>query len=193
MDGGAGASRPARSPAPQLVAAGDVGTDGVTDYVLGLTLAHAPARRCGAGTVAETSLLVVDGRTGETSSPFGALPDICWTRRLQLPDPAMELGDRLHRRLHARATAGPEVVVVPYYADPWTGLEPRADAAAGSSCARRPRPSSRSHHGPAFDRAYNAANPTPCSPPAPGGPCYTPNSHVANAVFPAGRRAGCSS
>ena len=47
--------------------------------MLSRTRPLSPVQGCGAATVAETSLLVVDGRTAETSSPFGSLPDICWT------------------------------------------------------------------------------------------------------------------
>ncbi len=175
--------------APQLVAAGDVGTDGVTDYVLSLTLANAPVRRCGPGTVAKTSLLVVDGRTGEASSPFGALPDICWDTPTfnyptqQLSSGTVYIGD------FTRAYRGPEVVVVPYYASDgrvWNLAQTgRWQRVRTPTAADFPFPS-----GPQFDRAYDAANPTPCSSPTAGGPCYTPNSHVANAVYPAGTEAG---
>lgn len=166
--------------APALVAAGDVGTDGVTDYVLGLTRPLAPVRGCGAGTVAETSLLVVDGRSGETSSPFGTLPDICW-KAFNYPTRQWSSGTAYIGEF-TRAARGPEVVVVPYYA-----THGRVWNLAEHGRWRRVRtPSTKEFAYPsteAFDRAYNAANPEPCRDAAPGGPCYTQNSHVANAVF----------
>jgi hypothetical protein len=169
--------------APQLVAAGDVGTDGVTDYVLGVTRPLTPAPSCGGGTIAETSLLVVDGRTGEASSPFGALPDVCW-RALNYPTRQWSSGTAYIGEFTG-AYRGPEVVVLPYYAthgQVWNLAQSgRWQPARTPSAKELPFPST-----PAFDRVYNATNPAPCSAPGPGGPCHTPNSHVANAVFPPG-------
>jgi hypothetical protein len=166
--------------APQLIAAGDVGADGVTDYVLSLTRPLSPVQGCGAGTVAETSLLVVDGRTGETSSPFGALPDICWTA-FNYPTQQWSSGTAYIGEF-TRELRGPEVAVVPYYA-----THGRVFNLADSGRWQLVRtPSAKAFAYPstdAFDRAYNAANPEPCRGATPGGPCYTPNSHVPNAVF----------
>jgi hypothetical protein len=177
------------STAPQLLAAGDVDTDGVTDYVLGLTHALAQAQSCGAATAAETSLVVVDGRTGDTEAPFGALPDVCWNRPTfnyptqQWSAGTVYIGDFTTDR------SGPEVVVLPYYAKRgrvWNIAETgRWELVRTETATSFAYPST-----PAFDRAYAAANPTPCSTLAPGGPCYTENSHVANAVFPAGAPGG---
>lgn len=167
---------------PRIVAAGDVSGDGTTDYVLALTHPRGPAQRCGTGTAAGTSLLVVDGRSGRTASPFGALRDICWnTPTFNYPtqqwDPGtVYIGD------FTSAYRGAEVVVVPYYAtrgSVWnlaqSGRWQRVRHGAATSF---PFPST-----DAFDRVYDATNPAPCSHPAPGGPCYVPHSHVANGVF----------
>ena len=169
--------------APQLIAAGDVGTDRVTDYVLGLTHTTSPAASCGSGTVAETSLLVIDGRTGETSSPFGALPDVCWPA---LNYPTRQWGSgTVYVGEFTNAYRGPEVVIVPYYATHgrvWNlAQDGRWQSVRTGSADRFEFPST-----PEFDRVYDASNPTPCSAPATGGPCHTPNSHVANAVFARG-------
>ena len=161
--------------APPLIAAGDVDADGLTDYVLGITRPMTPVRSCGAGTVAETSLLVVDGRTGKTSSPFGALPDICWTE-FNYPTRQWSSGTVYIGEL-TPASRGPEVVVIPYYAthgQVWNF----AERGRWQPAKEFAYPSTK-----AFDRAYNAANPEPCTGATPGGPCYTRNSHVANAVF----------
>lgn len=169
--------------APQLIAAGDVGADGVTDYVLGLTRGVEPARACGSGTAAETSLLVVDGRSGEIASPFGALPDICWTA-YNYPTRQWSSGTAYVGEFNDELR-GPEVVVIPYYATHgrvWnlaeSGRWQRVRTADAQAFAY---PSTE-----AFDRAYNASNPEPCQGATPGGPCFTPNSHVANAVFAGG-------
>jgi hypothetical protein len=163
--------------APELVAAGDVGTDGVTDYVLGITQALAPAQTCGSGTIAETALLVVDGRTGEAASPFGSLPDICWGN-LNYPTRQWGAGTAYIGEL-TDEYRGPEVVVLPYYAthgEVWNLGEDDSWRPVGE---RFPYPST-----PEFDRVYREHNDAPCAAPAPGGPCYIENSHVANAVFP---------
>lgn len=167
---------------PELVAAGDVGTDGVTDYVLGLTHTLAPARACGSGTIAETSLVVIDGRTGKASSPFGALRDVCWnTPTFNYPTRQWSSGT-VYIGEFTGAYRGPEVVVVPYYATHgrvWNlGQIGRWQLVRTPSAKQFPFPST-----PAFDNIYNATNPAPCTGATPGGPCYTRNSHVANAVF----------
>jgi hypothetical protein len=171
--------------APQLVAAGDVGTDGVTDYILGLTRPVATARPCGSGNVAETSLVVLDGRTGNASAPFGALRDICWnTPAFNYPTQQWSSGTAYIGEF-TRAHRGPEVVVLPYYATHgrvWNFAESgRWRLVRTPSADRFPFPST-----PAYDRVYAATNPEPCSALVPGGACHIPNSHVANALFPAG-------
>jgi hypothetical protein len=168
------------STAPQLVAAGDVGTDGVTDYVVNLTLPLPPVQGCGAGAVAQTSLLVIDGRTGKTSAPFGALPDICWSA-FNYPTQQWSSGT-VYIGEFTRAFRGPEVVVIPYYATHgrvWNHAESgRWQLVRTPSATEFAYPSTE-----AFDRAYNASNPEPCKGATGGGPCFTTNSHVANAVF----------
>jgi hypothetical protein len=170
---------------PRLVAAGDLSTDGVSDYVLSLTRPRADARRCGSTAVAETSLLVVDGRTGRASSPFRALRDVCWERPAftyathQWSSGTVYIGD------FTGTYRGPEVVVVPYYANSgqvWNVAQSgRWQLVRTPSADDFPFPSTAE-----FDRAYGASNPTPCASPMPGGPCHIPDSHVANAVFPPG-------
>jgi hypothetical protein len=174
---------------PQLVAAGDVGTDGVTDYVLALSRPLESVQSCGTGTVATTKLLVVDGRSGDTSSPFGALPDVCWnTPTFNYPTRQWSSGT-VYIGDYTRDYQGPEVVVLPYYATRgrvWNVADGGQWQVVRTASANNfPFPSTQ-----AFDRVYDATNPTPCSPPTPGGPCYTPNSHVANAVFPASADSG---
>jgi hypothetical protein len=174
---------------PELLAAGDVDADAITDYVLGLTRPLTPARPCGNGTVAETSLLVVDGRTGKRSSPFGVLRDICWsTPTFNYPTRQWSSGT-VYVGDFTPAERGPEVVVVPYYAthgEVWNLAESgRWQLVRTPSAKQFPFPSTR-----AFDRTYNATNTDPCASRQPGGPCHTPNSHVANAVFPAGAQGG---
>jgi hypothetical protein len=169
---------------PQLVAAGDIEADGVTDYVLGLTQPLAPTRACGSGMVGTTSLLVIDGRTGETSSPFGALRDICWTS-FNYPTQQWSAGT-VYIGEFTGAYRGPEVVVVPFYAAHgrvWNFAQSgRWQLVRTPSAKQFPFPST-----PAFDSVYNATNPAPCKSATSGGACFTPNSHVANAVFaPAG-------
>jgi hypothetical protein len=173
---------------PRLLAAGDVGGDGVTDYVVSLTRPLAASRACGAGASAETSLLVVDGRTGRTAAPFKALADTCWntptfTYPTQQWDPGtVYIGD------FTRASRGPEVVVIPHYAtrgSVWNLAQSGHWRLVRTPSARDfPYPST-----PEFDRVYNSTNPAPCSTPTPGGRCYVENSHVANAVFTGGPQA----
>jgi hypothetical protein len=174
---------------PRLVAAGDVGADGVTDYVVSLTRPLAASRACGAASAAETSLLVIDGRTGRTSAPFEALPDTCWnTPTFTYPTQQWEPGT-VYIGEFTRAYRGPEVVVMPYYAgrgSVWNLAQSgRWQLVRTPSAKDFPYPSTAE-----FDRVYNATNPTPCSPPTPGEPCYVQNSHVANAVFPGGAQPG---
>ena len=144
----------------------------------------APAQRCGSGTVAETSLFVVDGRTGETSSPFGALRDICWTR-FNYPTQQWSSGT-VYIGEFTKDYLGPEVVVVPVLRDSRPRMEPRRDrplaARAHTDGEQFAFPST-----PAFDREYNAANPAPCSAPVPGGPA-TPEFARRKRRVPGGRR-----
>jgi hypothetical protein len=174
---------------PRLVAAGDVGADGVTDYVVSLTRPLAAPQACGEGSAAETSLLVIDGHSGRTSAPFKALTDACWntptfTYPTQQWDPGtVYIGD------FTRAYHGPEVVVIPYYAtrgSVWNLAQSGHWQLVRTPSAKDfPYPSTGE-----FDRVYNATNPAPCSPPTAGGPCDIQNSHVANAVFPGGAQPG---
>ena len=132
------------STAPQLLAAGDVGTDGVTDYVLGLTHALAEAQSCGTATVAETALVVVDGRTGETEAPFGALPDVCWNARPSTTRPSSGARERSTSVTSRPTGAGRRwscCRTTPSAATCGTSRRP----AVGSWCERRRRRALRTH------------------------------------------------
>ena len=88
---------------PRLVAAGDVGADGVTDYVVSVTRPLAAFRACGAGSVAETSLLGHRRAHRTHVSPVrGASGHLLEHPDLQLPHAAVGAGHGVHRRVHAR-------------------------------------------------------------------------------------------
>src|SRR4051794_29962266 len=167
---------------PRLVAAGDIDDDGVTDYVLALARPLVPAARCGDRAMQVTSLLVVDGKTGPRSTPVALLPDICW-KKPTFSYPTHQWGaGTAYIGDFTEAYSGPELILTPYYASTatvWnlaqTGRWQRVRAASSRDLAFPSMPQ--------FDRVYDASNSTPCSQPVPGGPCFVPDSHVANAVM----------
>ena len=166
---------------PRVLAAGDLSDDGVTDYVLGLVRPVAPARRCGRQELKVTSFVIVDGRTGRTSTVSPPQEDVCWHKpTFSYPTQQWAPGT-VYITDYTPARRGAELVAVPYYAKDgavWnlaeSGRWQRVRAGASDTF---PWPST-----PRFDQAYAAANPTPCSVPVPGGPCYVEDSHVANGV-----------
>jgi hypothetical protein len=167
----------------QLSAAGDLNRDGTTDFVLWVLNPRSPAQVCGTTPMRVSSLLVVDGRSGRTASPFPSIPDICWdTPTFNYPTQQYDFG-AVYIGDFRRASPGREVVLTPYYATEGTVWQ--QSRGAWARAAAFPFPST-----PAFDQSYDAANPTPCSHPLPGGACFVTNSHVANGVFLPGRAAG---
>jgi hypothetical protein len=168
--------------APRLVAAGDLSGDGVTDYVLGLARPVSPARRCGGRTVFDTSLLVVDGRTGRGSSPVRPQADICWQKpTFSYPTQQWD-ASTAHIGDYSNAAKGQELVLTPYYAKTGTVWN-LAQTGRWERVRTRARAGFAFPSTAAFDRAYDATNPTPCASPTPGTPCFVENSHVANAAM----------
>jgi hypothetical protein len=167
---------------PRLAASGDLDGDHVTDFVLWLVNPTVPPSVCGGSPMRVSSLLVVDGRTGATASPFPSLPDVCWdTTTFNYPTLQWDFGSVYVGDFSARHR-GAEVVLVPYYAQEgtvWNFREHRH----WETVRTRAATSFQYPSTPAFDRSYDASNPTGCSHPVPGGPCYVQFSHVANGVF----------
>jgi hypothetical protein len=172
-----------------LSAAGDLDRDGAQDFIFWVLNQLQPAQVCGSTAMRTSSLLVVNGRTGATTTPFPSLADICWdTPTFNYPTQQYDFGSVYVGKFRP-AGRGPEVVLSPYYAMEGTvwRLAPSGawDRVRVGSRATFPFPST-----PAFDATYDATNATPCRHPVAGGPCYVTNSHVANGVFLPGTAGG---
>lgn len=167
---------------PHLVATGDFDGDGVTDGIFQILVTPANPTRCGTGLVRTTRLMFVSGARGAVSWPLGPTPDICWDGFGTTPPYTT------HQWALGTAYIGPttssasnDVAVLPYYAA--RGLDLHDSSSGWSTVVEGAVSKLIFPSTPEFDQVYDAANPTPCSDPIAGGPCYVSNSHVANAVF----------
>src|SRR5262249_9567922 len=101
---------------PQLAAAGDVDGDGFDDFILWTANPVSPPRACGQTGMRSSGLVLVNGGSGSTSSPFPALTDICWdTPTFNYPTQQWDFGS-VYIGDFEPALRGDEVVLVPYYA-----------------------------------------------------------------------------
>jgi hypothetical protein len=171
------ADRPAH-----LAAVGDFDGDGVTDGIFQLLVTPLNPTMCGTHKVPTTQLLFISGATGAATSPVPPMQDLCWGGfGTTAPYTTRQWGLGTAYIGHMTSSTATDVVLFPYYATKGDVL--RDSSSGWSPIVEGPVTSLTYPSTPAFDRVYDAANPTPCATRWPGSSCYVTNSHVANAVF----------